>query len=138
MLIILAHSKQMAKWDGSWLFLGQDFIQMRKWEKRLPGKRISLRERMLRQSSELRHPFLVWLENQRILRKDSLVWWMTQLAGRNVLVSHLYVHLCQIKAFLEFLQQKAPKFPETLLVVCEDSFLFLAVQQILKKQIQKQ
>ncbi len=136
MLIILAHSNQVAKWEGSWLFLGQDFIRMREWEKRLPGERISLRERMLHQSSELRHPFLVWLENQRILRKDSLVWWMTQLAGRNNASSPLYVHLCQITALQEFLHQKAPKFPEKLLVVCEDSFLFLAVQHILEKQNQ--
>ena len=93
---------------------------------------------MLLQSKELRSPFLAWLENQRIMRQDSLVWWMTHLAGRNVLVSPLYLHLCQLKALLEFLRQETPEYPEKLLIVCEDSFLLLTVQRILEKQKQCQ
>jgi hypothetical protein len=79
-------------------------------------------------ADRLRPDFLEWLTRQREANNDSLHWWMSHLAGRNNMVSMLFLYLCQIAALKEWLRHHNDEFAE-LLVVCEDGFLLQAMVQ---------
>ena len=87
MKLTLAHAILPTRFDGSWVYLGQNYLRMRAWEKRLSGKRISM-SRLISEEAEYQRPHtLDWIRRQREANGDSLDWWMTNLAGRANLVT---------------------------------------------------
>lgn len=128
MKLHLSHSRIPASWIGPWIYLGDNYLVLRKWEERLSGNRQSLRMEIHNAAKKLRPDFLEWIERQRQVNQDSLRWWMSHLAGRDNTVSMLFLYICQIWALREWLRQHRNAFPE-LLVVCEDGFLLQTVAQ---------
>lgn len=126
MNICAVHARIPTKWSGPWVYLGHNYLALRKWEKRLSGDRQSLSMEIRRAADRLRPDFLEWIERQRDANNDSLHWWMSHLAGRNNMVSMLFLYLCQIAALQEWVRKHINDFPE-LLVVCEDGFLLQTV-----------
>lgn len=126
MNICIAHARIPTRWVGPWVYLGQDYLILRRWEERLTGNRQSLSKDILIAAERLRPDFLEWIERQREANNDSLHWWMSHLAGRNNMVSMLFLYLCQIDALKAWLLQHNHDFTD-LLVVCEDGFLLRAV-----------
>ena len=128
MNLCIAHARIPARWIGPWVYLGQDYLVLHRWEERLSGARQSLSMDIRRAAECLRPDFLGWIERQREENNDSLHWWMSHLAGRNNMVSMLFLYICQIEALQKWLRQHNDDFPE-LLVICEDGFLLQAVVQ---------
>jgi len=95
---------------------------MRALEDRLIGQRKSIRELASKIALEKRSEYLSWIENQRTLNSDSLYWWMNQVAGRNNAYSMLFIHWIQVLALKKWVLDNIRE-DDSLLVVCEDSFI---------------
>ncbi len=134
MNIHIAHARIPIRWIGPWVYLGKDYLVLCKWEERLSGDRQSLSMEIHLAAERLRPDFLEWIERQRAANNDSLHWWMSHLAGRNNMVSMLFLYICQIVAFQEWLRKHRDEFPE-LLVVCEEGFLLQTVVQNLASDV---
>ena len=126
--IQLAHDRIPIKWRGVWIYIGSNYLRMRKWEQRLGGKQISLSEYIKDQAEQKRPDFLNWLNRQRKVNLDSLYWWMTHLAGRNTARSQLPLYIFQISALREFLLNYNG-IEKSILVVCEDGFILNTIRR---------
>ena len=74
--------------------------------------------------------YLEWTEKQRIFFKDSINWWMTELAGRNNLSSDFFLYICQIKSLKKIINSFKE---EELLIVSDDILLIKAIISNLDK-----
>ena len=88
----------------SWLYFGSSNLKMNYWENKIYGKRINLQNEIHEQAATKKKPYLDWIESQRIANKDSINWWMTQIAGRNNAHSSFYLSVCQFFAIKEYLK----------------------------------
>ena len=100
MIIYLAHRKQIKSWAGAWVYLGNNYLTMRTFERQKLGERISLQKRILANTESHRSEFVDWIGKQREINNDDLHWWMTHLAGRNTMRSKLFINICQISALI--------------------------------------
>ena len=134
MKLTLAHAILPTRFDGSWVYLGQNYLRMRAWEKRLSGKRISM-SRLISEEAEYQRPHtLDWIRRQREANGDSLDWWMTNLAGRANLVTQFFSAIIQITALKRWVLEQ-PQEKINIHVLCEDGFLLRAVKVKLRDSI---
>lgn len=131
MLIILSHASIPLSFQGDWIYLGKSYLKMRRWEKRLSGKRIPFNVFITEESEKQRPHILEWIQKQREANNDSLYWWMTTLAGRNNLSSNFFDYLYQIAA-LKHWAMVFKNDPRHIHVLCEDGFLVRAAHQNLE------
>jgi hypothetical protein len=131
MIIELIHYQQFANVDHSWIYLGGDYLKLMRCEQDSVQKRVSLQSQLDRQQKIQLQPFLRWLEQQRLANNDSLHWWMSNLAGRNNMVSPFYLGLCQIAALVSWLETHGDCY-QKIVVVCEDSYVLSDVYRNLK------
>ena len=121
MKIILAHRSYSTNSKIPWIYFGNSYLKMKECENKLDGKRINLQDEIHDQAKFQKKPFLEWIESQRTFNKDSIHWWMTQIAGRNNAYSSFFVNLCQLFAIKHYLEKNDQS---DILIVCEDIFLF--------------
>lgn len=100
---------------------------MKNWESKLTGKRINLQNEIHAHAEMQKDSFLKWIEAQRIINKDSIYWWMTQIAGRNNAYSNFFLNLCQLFAIKDYLNKNSQQ--NEILIVCEDIFLLKLLSQ---------
>ena len=86
------------------------------------------------ESDKQRKNILSWIGRQREKNNDSLEWWMSHLAGRNNGCSLLFIFLIQIFALRRYILENNNK-NSSIMVVCQDSFLLLAVYDNLKEYV---
>ena len=68
--------------------------------------------------------YLQWNEKQRVKFNDSIYWWMTELAGRNIGQINFFLYICQIFSLKKILNKvKEDEF----LVVSDDILLIQAI-----------
>ena len=127
MKIILVHSSQSVVQKAPWVYFGASYLKMKHWESKLSGNRINLQKEIHSQAVIQKTAFLKWIEAHRISNKDSIYWWMTQIAGRNNAYSNFYLNLCQFFAIKDFLQKNSQL--NEILIVCEDVFLLKMLSQ---------
>ena len=127
MKVILAHSSRFTDYKTPWLYSGNSYLKMKYWESKLSGNRINLQKEIHSQAVIQKTTFLKWIEAHRISNKDSIYWWMTQIAGRNNAYSNFYLNLCQFFAIKDFLQKNSQL--NEILIVCEDVFLLKMLSQ---------
>ena len=134
MKLTLAHTVLPASSNYPWIYVGQNYLRMRSWEKRLPGKRISI-STLIKEEAELQRPHtLEWIRRQREANEDSLHWWMTNLAGRANLVSQFFNSIIQIAALKRWVIENSQELSDVF-VLCEDGFLLRAVRDNLKDNV---
>lgn len=121
MKIFLAHFSKFVNTKTSWIYFGNSYLKMKYCEDKLTGERIILNRETHDQAKIQKKTFLEWIESQRIINKDSLNWWMTQIAGRNNAHSSFYLSVCQFFAIKEYL--KSNNKEKEILIICEDFFL---------------
>jgi len=131
MKLVLAHARLPVNFNGSWIYLGQNYLLMRNWEKRLPGQRISLGALITEEAEQQRPYILDWIGRQREANGDSLHWWMSHLAGRNNAASQFFVFLIQIASLKRWIAEQSGEQGDVL-VLCEDGFLLRAVHDNLR------
>mgnify|MGYP006217166475 CR=1 FL=1 len=90
MKIILTHNPKNISNKITWLYFGSSSLKMKQWENKLSGNRINLQNEIHDQAKIQKKPFIEWIESQRIANKDSIYWWMTQIAGRNNSYSNFF------------------------------------------------
>lgn len=116
----LAHQNFIYNWDGDWIYIGRNYSKILELQKNLnPRKRISISKKFRDEFEYERNFFLEWIENQRIENNDSLIWWMSHLAGRNIMSSYLFESICQIKVLKHVLFS----YDNEMLIVTENTFL---------------
>lgn len=116
----------VSEFQGSWIYFGQDYLDMHRWEKRLgAGNRISYAHFIPRTFIRYRKPFVEWSSFLGRPYGDSLDWWMTPLAARNTSQSPIFLHICYIDILIH---QLLPDIEGELLIVCEDWFLLRTLE----------
>ena len=102
-LIKVIDRRITTSWSGDWVYLGSNYLEMRKKEKMLSGSRISLRSYVVTNAELERQAFLRWIEDQGGANEGSIFWWMNHIRGRNNAYSNLYIHWVQIVALRQWL-----------------------------------
>ena len=121
MNIIITHTSRFNDYNLPWIYFGNSYLKMKDWENKLSGNRINLQFEIHEQARKQKIPFLKWIEEQRVANKDSIYWWMSQIAGRNNAYSNFYPYLCQLFAIKDYLQKNNQQ--KSVLIVCENTFL---------------
>lgn len=127
MRLLVVHARLPKKWEGQWVYLGNSYLSLMSWERRVSGRRYSLSQEVREQAEIQRQPFLNWIEEQRLANNDSLRWWMTHLAGRHYHGSMLFLYICQVSALRSWVDRRSD-IRSQVMVVCEDVFLMQAVR----------
>ena len=91
MRIFLKHYSQVKKIKTSWIYIGNKFQKLENCRKKSNKKNedLSNKTRKIFNTSEFQ--YFEWIEQQRLLNKDSLEWWMTDIANGNTMISNLYL-----------------------------------------------
>ena len=98
---------------------------MRRWEKNLPlATRISYASMLGPVFQRLKPVLVRWIADLGGQCHHSLAWWMTALAGKNVMWTPFFLHVC----YLEILAQLRETWAEDGLIVCDDWPLLRAVE----------
>jgi hypothetical protein len=127
--IYIAHHNFNYHWDGEWIYIGRNYSNILELEKYLnPRKRISTTAIFREEFEFERKYFLEWIEKQRRVNNDSLIWWMSHLAGRNIMSSYIFESICQIKALKRILFS----YDNDILIVSENTFLASSILENLK------
>tara|TARA_B100000315_G_scaffold258285_1_gene309872 strand:+ start:351 stop:2171 length:1821 start_codon:yes stop_codon:yes gene_type:complete len=134
MKLRLSHSNSIIHWEDAWCYLGNNYYTRKKFEKTLTGENISLSAIIKDEEKNNRPHILHWIKCQREANKDSLLWWMSQLAGRNNMVSKLFINLVQIAALQKWIIKYRGETSE-LLVICDDIFMMLAIRDNLNNYV---
>ncbi len=116
---------------GKWLFLGQDYLRLKDWEKGLgPGfSRMDISRLLDETADEVRHPFVKWVDALSMRFGKDPDWWFTSIANRNPVESRLFLHvvyLCLVRKLIE------EKTEMPLLIVGESYGLIEALSRLLK------
>jgi hypothetical protein len=131
--LVIVHQRYPLKWNAEWLYIGRSFYMLQAWEQRIgQDNRISITGNFKSAFKTGRSEYLEWTEKQRIANNDSLLWWMSNLAGRNNMVSFLYESISQIKSLEQYLNDTGINGDE-LLIVCENMFLEKAIRLHFRK-----
>jgi hypothetical protein len=118
--VYVSHQNFKFNWSGEWIYIGRNYSKILDLEKRLDSrKRISITKKFREEFENERQNYLDWSESQRIENNDSLVWWVSHLAGRNIMCSFIFESICQIKALKSILFSNN----DQILVVAENAFL---------------
>lgn len=133
--VFLTDCRSKIIWEGTWIYIGSNYLQMRKCEVRIGGPRESIENYIRLTAKDERENFLNWIERQRILNGDSVNWWMNHIAGRNNAYSMLFIHWIQIMSLRSWLFDNRESHG-AILVVCEDSFIKRTVKMALQHQFQ--
>ena len=96
MKLTLVHSSEISSKKIPWIYFGSSYLKMKKWENKIHGSKINIQEKIHNHGSLQKDFFLRWIENQRIANKDSIFWWMTQIAGRNNSYSNFLITVGRI------------------------------------------
>jgi len=124
MKLRIAYHNEKISWDKDWIFLGSSYQNLKNVENKLKGKRIKIDEILHETFKEELTNYLQWSEKQRVKFNDSIYWWMTELAGRNIGQINFFLYICQIFSLKKILNKvKEDEF----LVVSDDVLLIQAI-----------
>ena len=130
-LHLITKNSSPASPTGKWIFLGENFLDILEWEKRL-GKadRISYAHLIPEVFSHMREPLMQWTTQEGHRHGKSMAWWLSNVASRNVMATPFFLHIC----YLEILRRILEKESGEIVVVCEDSFLLRAIAANFQKR----
>lgn len=127
---LVTRHQSVGRFQGRWIYFGQDYLDMLRWEKRLGAdNRISYAHLIPSTFIRYRKPFIEWSSSLGRPYGDSLDWWMTPLAARNTSQTPIFLHICYIDILM---RQVLPDIEGELLIVCEDWFLLRTLELNLK------
>ena len=129
--------RRMETVDGRpihWIFLGRDYLQMRRWQAVLGSgfKPVDYSTELQEIGKSWRRPYLDWIA-RFAKRYNSLAWWSSRLSERNAGVCPLFQNIC----YLHIAQVLASRFDTPLLILADSRALLqtLARQPDLKDRI---
>jgi len=134
MKIKINYHKDDIKWKSNWIFIGKNYLNLKKIENKIEGKRLSINEFIHKVFDSQIQKYLAWTERQRNIHKDSQHWWMTDLAGKNNLNSDFYLFICQIYSALELIIHLKKKGEKEILIICDDIFLINTICIFLREK----
>ncbi len=122
-----------SEWDQHWMYLGDDFATLLRLRAGWDGdkRRLGSAQTLFQVAAELIPTIIQELGAESARHGDSLEWWFTDLAGKNVLVSRFFLRLAYAEMFrreLTQLQQNPGK--QEVLVICGDVFVFQVIRQL--------
>lgn len=120
-------SQSVSRHRGRWIYCGQDYLDMLRWEDRLGAStRISYAHLISETFLGLRGRFIEWTSELGRPHGSALEWWITPLASRNTMQTPIFLHLCYLHMLLGSLRGELEK---GCLIVCEDWFLLRTIEQ---------
>lgn len=128
-ITLVTKRERVPRFAGRWIYCGDDYLDMLRWERALPGcERISYADRLSGTFRRLRPDLIRWTAGLGAPYGASLAWWMSALAGKNVMSTSIFVHIC----YLDVLSQIVRERPDDrLLIVCEHEYLLAAIRRML-------
>lgn len=125
---ILITNRRPRKYKHDWIFIGNDIKVLKCFETNFSGNRISISQHIKFESINQRPFILEWINKQRVANKDSIFWWMTNLAGKNNLGHRFFDDIIRLAAILKWINDNAKNYKDKeILIICEDSFIMEAV-----------
>ena len=121
------------EWDQHWMYLGDDFTTLLRLRARWDGdkRRLGSAQTLFQTAAELIPTVIHELGAESTRHGDSLEWWFTDLAGKNVLVSRFFLRLTYAEMFRrELMQLQHNPGQQDVLVVCGDVFMFQVIRQL--------
>ena len=135
MKVNLTHVNNEIIWKGPWCYLGSNYMDMICLKQTIDGKNFTLTKLINDEGNNQKSHILQWIKCQRESNNDSLLWWMSQLAGKNNAASQFFLYLVQIAALRRWISENWKENP-SLLVVCDDIFFMLAIRDNLRDEYQ--
>ncbi|KJR99408.1 MAG: hypothetical protein VR68_09225 [Peptococcaceae bacterium BRH_c4a] len=134
--IVLAHNNMNSLPDSGkfdltykWLYLGSNYINLVKWEKKLKWlERLYFSEELNKKAWELREPFIKWISGLGKDYGNSLVWWATNISEKNTMSSDLFLNLCYLGICKDILDTE-----QNIIIICEEWHVYIAVHKLLEK-----
>lgn len=101
----------------AWLFLGSDARQAWQWQSKLGlcFTRIEIARFLHESATEMRAPFMDWLDKLNWRYGSCPIWWLTQLSERNTMSSPLFLYVC----YLKVVQRCLASQPQPVLIVVQ-------------------
>jgi hypothetical protein len=131
MLILATKTQSPPPTSDRWIYLGEDFTDMLRWRKVLGHSRqISYSHRIEPMTEKLTVPFLQWTSKEAERNPGKLEWWMTRLAGHNVMSTPIFLHFCYLEILWDIVESLSGN--ESLTAICEDLFLLRTVAKNFK------
>jgi hypothetical protein len=124
--LLVTKTQQVNFVGGQWIYLGEDYLDLCRWTKRIGSQRISYSQLLPSVFSELRNQFIQWTAKLGSEYGDSLDWWMTPLSGRNPMQTPIYLHICYMDILFKHLLKD---IEGECLIVCEDWSLLRALER---------
>jgi surface carbohydrate biosynthesis protein (TIGR04326 family) len=124
-LLATRRQRPPASFGGHWLYFGENWADMRRWEKRLPNaQRVSCAAMLTPTFLRLKPALIQWIAALGKQFDYASAWWLTALAGKNVMWTPFFLHVC----YLEILSQLRGTFKQECLIVCDDWWLLRAIE----------
>lgn len=128
---LITRKQLTPEFHGKWIYFGEDYLDMCRWEKKLgQAERLSYAQWLPQTFKELRSAFIQWVSDLGKPYGNSLDWWMTRLSGRNPLQTPIFLHICYIDMLHKHL---LGKLDGECLIVCEDWYLLQAIEANLRQ-----
>ena len=127
-ITLVTRRERVPEFTGRWIYFGEDYADMLRWEQALrDSPRISYADRLEDAFRRLRPDLIRWTAQMGAAHGASLDWWMNSIAGKNVLATPIFLHLCYLDVLSRIVQEQV----DELLIVCDDEFLLETMQHLL-------
>ena len=130
MKILLLNYKNKSQVNSPFFYFGNSFKRVLNIKKKTNHIYITYKGELSQIAKKEERFFLKWIEKKRKSNKDSIYWWMNQLAGRNNQSSNLFLYICQFLYIKSYLKKKKVS---NICIVCDNYYL----QSFLYKNLQK-
>jgi len=112
-----------------WIFFDHGYLNRMKWERVLGADlKIDYKEDLSDISRTLRDKFVEWSSSLGRPHWGKWYWWITRLAGRNNIISRLYLYIC----YIEVLKRRLPVIDRSLIIISNSWNLLDAIEGYLR------
>lgn len=123
MIYLLHKNQKICISNAKWLYLGQDYLEMRDWAKILPNcQQLDYSNQIEELFNLYKVQFTTWISSQSSKYKD-ISWWLTPVSCKANVNSSLFLHIIYLIIALEFAERS-----DDLVIICENWFLLQALE----------
>lgn len=114
-----------------WLYLGKNYTQLQAWEQLLPlEQRLPIGGILADKTWKLRRPYVEWIAAMGRPYGDSLSWWTSNLADKNIDGGDLFLNLC----YLEIAEEVRQRGGSPVLMIIEDWALGVTLEEVFHRR----
>ena len=133
MILNIKHHLFTSSLNSKWVYYGTNYEKLQNFSKKFKNNfRISLTNENHLNFTKEKENYKNWLENQRLFYKDSLNWWMNNLATMSDPASFFLLKISQIRSIDDYLEKN--KKLERFSIIAENFHMVKFLSENLKKK----